>query len=275
MSNAVKDLKKAAANQDKWASLSRFTQARIGLGRAGSSLPTHVQLKFNADHALARDAVKTPLDTTKLIADIQDKTLNYMCLHSQANNRQTYLQRPDLGRKLNEKSIESLTNMPRTGASKFDVAIVLVDGLSSTAVQQHGANLVKHLDIAIEKAGLSRSPIMIVEQGRVAIGDQIGELLNARAVLLIVGERPGLSSPDSLGIYYTYAPKTGLKDDSRNCISNIRPAGLSIEAATEKALWLIQQSFLKKLSGVKLKDLSNENSQALSTNNRNFLTPKT
>ena len=242
---------------DRWHELKRFTQARIGLGRAGRSLPTRHQLQFNVDHAAARDAVHIPLNCEALEQDLQQMALPYVRLHSKAQNRSEYLQRPDLGRRLSLSSVERLKQQNHQ-AKKYDVAMVLVDGLSSVAVQTQGSELCHSLIKQLEDNQLSVSPICIVEQGRVAIGDEIGEQLHARTVVLIVGERPGLSSPDSLGIYYTFAPKSGLTDANRNCISNIRPAGLSIEHATAKCCWLVMESTKLGLSGVGLKDKSSD-----------------
>ena len=193
-------------------------------------------------------------------------------MHSQATNRTEYLQRPDFGRRLNDHSKILLSKAEQ--AMQADVALVLVDGLSSIAVQRHGSKLVTDLIYAFQQQNISCSPVIIAEQGRVAIGDEIGEILNAQSVLLIVGERPGLSSPDSLGIYYTYAPKLGLNDAKRNCISNIRPSGLPIEEAVSKVLWLIQQSFERKLSGVNLKDTSQKALTKSNQSKGNFLLPK-
>ncbi len=255
---------------DPWQSLGDFTDARIGLGRTGGSLPTRVQLKFNLDHALARDAVNTPLDLAKVQQELQATGISSEQVHSQAVNRQQYLQRPDLGRRLNQASVDKLV-----GANKpVDVALVLADGLSSMAVQSQGAALATAIVETCMAEGLSTSPVILVEQARVAVGDEIGELLQAQSVVLIVGERPGLSSPDSLGIYYTYQPKVGLTDVARNCISNIRPAGLSIKQAAEKTLWLVRESIKLKLSGVELKDTTDDEATSLSQRKTsNFLLP--
>jgi len=262
------------AKPQAWSRLSAFTQARIALGRTGVSIPTKAQLKFNLDHALARDAVNTPLDTKALALDLQVQQIQTIQAHSAAANRTEYLQRPDLGRRLNQSAKKALTEFTEQHTSDIDVAIVLVDGLSSVAAQRYGADLVTSLLGALKDQNLTSSPVIIVQQGRVAIGDEIGESLKARAVVLIVGERPGLSSPDSLGFYYPYSSMLGLNDAKRNCISNIRPAGLSIEKAVSKTLWLIQQSFMRKLSGVALKDTSQQALEHGSGSIGNFLLPK-
>ncbi|MBE1298513.1 MAG: ethanolamine ammonia-lyase subunit EutC [Alteromonadaceae bacterium] len=259
---------------DKWHELRRFTQARIGLGRAGVSLPTHHQLQFNLDHAAARDAVHIPLNCETIVQELANHSLPHVRLHSRAQHRSEYLQRPDLGRRLNRASVETLTQYQSTQSTSSDVAIVLADGLSSVAVQSQGSELSRKLIESLTNHSLRVSPICIVEQGRVAIGDEIGELLQAKSVVLIVGERPGLSSPDSLGIYYTYAPKLGLTDANRNCISNIRPAGLSIDDAVARCCWLILEANKLGYSGVNLKDKSQEsadNAAAINSPTGNFL----
>lgn len=247
---------KPPVQTDSWAALRTLTQARIGLGRAGVSIPTQAQLQFNVDHALARDAVNIPLNMQAIEQELASMQIETAMLHSRAQDRREYLQRPDLGRRLNNNSLEVLTQLAAKQSWKPDVVVVLVDGLSSTGVQTQGVTLCTQIRQVCLDAGFSCAPICLVEQGRVAIGDDVGEILGAKTVMLVVGERPGLSSPDSLGIYFTYGPKTGLNDASRNCISNIRPGGLSVAQAAQKALWLLQESVRLKLSGVKLKDTS-------------------
>lgn len=261
---------------DPWSALNRFTQARIGLGRAGVSLPTKVQLKFNADHALARDAVQIPLNTSELTAAFDVQGIAWQILHSRASDRREYLQRPDFGRRLDQSSCDKLNQFKAQHPSPIDIALVLVDGLSSTAVQLHGVALATALLDEFKQASFTTSQVMLVEQGRVAIGDEIGELLGARTTVLIVGERPGLSSPDSLGIYFTYDPKIGSNDARRNCISNIRPAGLSIQSAVHKCVWLLKTAIKLQLSGVALKDNSDEASLEQTKESKsgsNFLLP--
>lgn len=265
--------------QDPWQSLKSLTQARIGLGRTGVSTPTKAQLRFNLDHALARDAVNIPLNMNLLLESLELQNIQTVRLHSRAAVRREYLQRPDPGRRLNADSVARLESIahsqPKGTDSKGpDVSLVLVDGLSSTGVQQQGALLCQTIIQDCEAAGFSTSPVCLVEQGRVAIGDEVGEVLNAKACILVVGERPGLSSPDSLGIYFTYHPKVGLNDASRNCISNIRPGGLTIKDASGKVLWLLQESYRLGLSGVNLKDTTG-NDDVLSGHgkHRNFLLP--
>ncbi|MGS2744984.1 ethanolamine ammonia-lyase subunit EutC [Halomonas sp. LS-001] len=240
-----------------WASLRRYTDARIGLGRTGISLPTEAHLDFQEAHARARDAVHIPLDTHALLRELEDSGLATLHLHSQAHDRITYLQRPDKGRRLNGDAAACLKQQ-RDAHSAADAVIVIADGLSSTAVQRHAAKLAVLIDQGLASQGLTRHPVCLVEQGRVAVGDEVGELLESRLVILLVGERPGLSSPDSLGIYYTYQPRVGLTDAARNCISNVRPAGTPPADACERLMWLVRESLKRQLSGVTLKDDSGD-----------------
>jgi ethanolamine ammonia-lyase small subunit len=243
-----------------WRGLRRFTSARIALGRAGVSLPTQPQLDFQFAHAQARDAVHTPLDIQGMQAQLTEKGYEVIHLHSAVADRHSYLQRPDLGRRLDQDSRRRLEALAKTSASDApppqgcDVSLVVADGLSARAIHE---NAVPTLDAALPKMqeqGWRISPVALVEQGRVAIGDEIGEVLNAAMVVVLIGERPGLSSPDSLGIYFTYAPRVGLNDSHRNCISNIRPAGLSYEEAAHKLSYLMREAHKRKLSGFSLKD---------------------
>ena len=248
-----------AVVENPWRRLREFTDARIGLGRAGISLPTSELLAFQLSHAQARDAVHLPLDIdalcSELAADPQLAALGEpIRLHSQATDRMTYLQRPDLGRLLDDASREQLVALCCEQPS--DLAIVIVDGLSSRAIAQNAVPFLQRFMglLASELPECSLAPLTIVEQGRVAVGDDVGALLNARAVLLLIGERPGLSSPDSLGLYLTWAPKPGLTDAARNCISNVRPAGLPHVEGAKRALYLLREAQRLKLSGVNLKD---------------------
>ena len=256
---------------DPWAFLQNQTTARIAQGRTGHSLPTRALLDFQLDHARARDAVHARLDTATLLAQFQALYANPLLLHSQATDRQTYLQRPDLGRKLNDESGQLLAQWPNQVA---DVAIVVADGLSATAIANHAVPVVSLLVEAIKKLGWSLAPLCVVGQGRVAIGDEIAYALRAELVVVLIGERPGLSSPDSMGAYLTYRPRPGLTDESRNCVSNIRsgvdsprvdsprvdlpgestPEGLTYEFAVQKMLYLLTEMKTRKLSGVGLKD---------------------
>jgi ethanolamine ammonia-lyase small subunit len=236
-----------------WTALRRFTAARIALGRAGVSQPTASQLAFQLAHAQARDAVHLALDVARLGRALEDELqLTNIALHSAADSRHVYLQRPDLGRRLHPASRALLRPQP----GGVDLAIVLADGLSAPAIEGNALPFLRALLPRIAQEGWTLAPPAIVEQGRVAIGDEVGEALGARAVLVMIGERPGLSSPDSMGLYLTWAPRVGLTDERRNCISNVRPAGLGHEAAAAKLHYLLAQARRRGLSGVGLKDES-------------------
>lgn len=233
-----------------WQQLRRLTPARIALGRAGTSLPTAAQLDFQFAHAQARDAVHLALDSGELAAGLAERGLEVLQLHSAAADRHTYLQRPDLGRRLDAQSVETL----RQHARGHDLAIVIADGLSALAIQRHALPLIDRLREQMAGDDWSLAPLCIVRQGRVAVADEVAELLGAKMVVILIGERPGLSSPDSLGLYFTYAPRVGLTDAFRNCISNVRPEGLSYGVAAHKLLYLMREACRRKLSGVSLKD---------------------
>lgn len=260
-----------------WRELRRFTDARIGLGRAGISLPTNEMLAFQLSHAQARDAVNFPLDFAALSEQLQPFGESVLQLHSQAVDRSHYLQRPDLGRKLDIASRDKLTDFMNNGSAgalhQHDIAITIVDGLSSLAVQKNATAFIKQLLVLLEEQPQAwrLAPFTLVEQGRVAIGDDIGQLLNAKVVVVLIGERPGLSSPDSLGLYLTWQPKAGLNDASRNCISNIRPAGLSYQDAAQRTLYLLQEARRLNLSGVGLKDRSQDDVIEHQIHTKNFL----
>ena len=253
-----------------WQSLRRFTAARIALGRSGVSQPTASQLEFQLAHARARDAVHLALDH-KALAEQLSEACGLPCvnLHSAAENRHIYLQRPDLGRKLDEASRAALAG----ANAACDLAFAIADGLSALAIEQNAAPFLRALMVRLsaEQAQWRIAPLAIVRQGRVAIGDEVAYLLGARAVVVLIGERPGLSSPDSMGLYLTWAPQPGLTDASRNCISNVRPAGLTCEAAAFKLHYLLSESRKRQLSGVALKDETAGESAALEAPQRNFL----
>lgn len=244
----------------RWDALRRYTDARIALGRAGHSQPTAAHLALQLAHAQARDAVHLSFDADGVAASLRELGLDTLMLHSAAPDRATYLQRPDLGRRLDAASRQRLSDWRQQQgghAPRFDLAIVVADGLSALAVHQNAVPLVSAL-LARLRADATQAwsvaPAAVVEQGRVAIGDEVGEGLLARAVVVMIGERPGLSSPDSLGLYLTGAPTVGLTDARRNCISNVRPAGLRTEAAAAKLHQLLGQARQLGLSGVGLKD---------------------
>ena len=237
--------------ENPWQHLRQLTPARIALGRAGTSLPTNAQLDFQFAHAQARDAVHLPLDSEALIRELQQHELDCLRLHSAAADRQVYLQRPDLGRRLDETSAALLDERDQPAC---DLALVIADGLSALAVQRHALPMTLKIVEHCQNEGWTLGPISIVEQGRVAIADEIGERLKARMVVILLGERPGLSSPDSLGLYFTWAPQVGRHDAQRNCISNIRPEGLAYNLAAHRLLYLMREACRRQLSGVSLKD---------------------
>jgi ethanolamine ammonia-lyase small subunit len=245
-----------------WHALRQHTDARIALGRAGVSQPTGMHLDFQVAHAQARDAVHLPLDVEALRPALQGFGLGLLDLHSAATSRHVYLQRPDLGRRLDAASAAQLDAWARaqTGPGpdgrRVDLAIAVADGLSALAVHRQAVPVLAALVPRLQADGFSLAPLALVRQGRVALGDEIGQRLGARLVLVLLGERPGLSSPDSLGAYLTWAPAVGLTDAARNCVSNIRPAGLEPPQAAARLAWLLGQALQRRLSGVALKDES-------------------
>lgn len=245
-----------------WDQLRQFTAARIALGRTGASLPTQPQLAFQLAHARARDAVHQALDVPQLLDDIESaglaRTADCLMLDSAAGDRFVYLQRPDLGRRLNDASRNRLKARTEQAVG-CDIAFVIADGLSARAVAQNAVPLLVEVQRQIAAENWTRAPLVIVRQGRVAIGDEIAELLACKAVVLLIGERPGLSSPDSMGIYLTWMPRVGLLDAGRNCISNVRPAGLSYEDAAFKVHYLLSEMRRRQLSGIMLKEDATRN----------------
>jgi ethanolamine ammonia-lyase small subunit len=246
-------------SSNPWEKLKDFTDARIALGRTGGSLKTQELLAFRKDHALAKDAVWTALDQITLQEQLQELHVPSIILYSQAESREVYIKRPDLGRKLSE---ESIANIQNSNAPDTDISIILADGLSANAIALHAIPLLQEFLPKIKRHSVT--PISIVNQGRVAISDEIGELFSSKISIILIGERPGLSSPYSMGIYLTYNPKAGNTDEKRNCISNIRSGGLPYAYAAEKLAFLCSEALRLKLSGVHLKDtfdhhlLSNE-----------------
>ena len=261
-----------------WQALRQFTAARIALGRTGVSQPTEPQLAFQLAHARARDAVHLALDAGALAQSLGgtlEPALPCVELRSAAESRNVYLQRPDLGRKLDPASRRTLLDLRGSAADAaaekpYDLAFVIADGLSALAIEQNALPFLQILMRRLAPEQWSLAPVAIVQQGRVAIGDEIGELLGARAVVVLIGERPGLSSPDSMGLYLTWAPRAGLTDESRNCISNVRPAGLRYEEAAFKLHYLLSESRRRQLSGVDLKDETPSAGQ-LGSSERKFL----
>jgi len=241
------------ARADPWAFLGKFTSARIALGRAGSSIPTRAQLEFQLAHARARDAVHRDLATDAMRYALLAKGFEVLSLASAATDRRTFIQRPDLGRILDDQSrllLEKRTS-PR---DPFDAVFVVADGLSALAVERHAPPLLERIVGRLSGTGWRLAPVIVVTQGRVAVGDEIGALLPARIAVVLIGERPGLSAADSLGVYLTYDPVPGRTNAQRNCISNIRLEGLSYALAEHKLYYLLSEARRRKLSGVDLKE---------------------
>jgi ethanolamine ammonia-lyase small subunit len=237
---------------DSWVALRRFTQARIALGRAGHAVPTRVLLDFQLAHAQARDAVHFPWDIDAFAGQVRGLGEEVLILDTPVGSRAEYLRRPDLGRVLTEGARTRLRDFD---ASEADVALIVTNGLSSTAVERHGIPLVQAIVNSYRTRHIRIAPVSLVANGRVALSDDIGSVLAARVAVIVVGERPGLSAADSLGIYLTFAPQPGNTDAERNCISNIRPPeGLSYEAAAAKLLYLTEEAMRRGISGVALKD---------------------
>lgn len=261
-------------SENPWLELRRLTPARIALGRTGTSLPTQAQLDFQYAHAQARDAVHLPFDHAGISSQLAERGRASLLLHSAASDRHSYLQRPDLGRRLNDDSAEQLRAHARSNPGGVDLAIVVADGLSALAVHRHTLPFLGRLEEQIAAEGWTRSPVILVEQGRVAVADEVGELLGAKMTVILIGERPGLSSPDSLGLYFTYTPRVGLTDAYRNCISNVRLEGLSYGMAAHRLLYLMREACRRQLSGVNLKDeaqVQTLESNALDSPAGNFL----
>jgi ethanolamine ammonia-lyase small subunit len=240
---------------DPWTFLRRFTFARIALGHAGGSVPTQALLEFRLAHARARDAVYHALDLDHLQQALQDLALPQIRVHSLAQDRTTYLQRPDLGRQLHPDSRRALI-AAADNTTDYDIVFLIGDGLSAIAIEQHAVALLAATLPTLHQQKLRIGPLILAEQARVALSDEVCEALGARLSVVMIGERPGLSSPDSMGIYLTWAPRPGRTDAERNCISNIRPQGLTSNEAANKLLYLIQQARQHRLSGIHLKDES-------------------
>lgn len=240
-----------AAPPDPWNRLSALTPARIGLGRAGPGQPTRAALAFALAHARARDAVHAPLQAEVTGARIAALGLTPVILESAAPDRATYLRRPDLGRRL---SAASRALLDRTEG--LDIALVVADGLSAAAVHAHAPAVIEAFLPHARQAGWRIGVVAVAREARVALGDEVGEALGARLACVLIGERPGLSAPDSLGIYLTFGPRVGRVDAERNCISNVHGRGLPPEAAARRLAWLADQALRRGLTGVGLKDES-------------------
>jgi ethanolamine ammonia-lyase small subunit len=241
------------AQADPWHGLRALTPARIALGRTGSSLPTAAHLDFQLAHARARDSVHEALALPAMGDALAQSGFRWIPVRSAVGDRIQYLQRPDLGRRLEPASRELLRRTAEPG-EPVDAAFVLADGLSAVAVQRHAVPLLTLVSQRLGAEGWRIAPVIVAEQARVALGDEIGALVQASMVVVLIGERPGLSSPDSLGAYLTWHPRPGRTDAERNCVSNIRPEGLGYEAAAAKLQYLMTEARRRKLSGVALKD---------------------
>jgi ethanolamine ammonia-lyase small subunit len=239
---------------DPWDGWRSATPARIALGRAGAATPTAEALRFGWAHAMARDTIHAPLDADALAGSLREAGWEVLRARSRADDRSAYLHRPDLGRQLHPEDAERLRGA-RHGAAAPALCIVIGDGLSSLAAQRHAVPLLAALRERL-RDDPPIGPVVVATQARVALADDIGEALGARAVAMLLGERPGLSAPDSLGIYLTHAPRRGRHDAERNCISNVRPEGLAYDTAARQLAWLVRQALRRGLTGVGLKDES-------------------
>ena len=234
--------------------------ARTSLGLTGPSIPTREQLRFQLDHALARDAVHAEMDVTGLLQGLRERGMGSLVLRSAASGesgasrRRVYLRRPDLGRTLHGESQQSLREFDRGPLPEPDIVFVIADGLSALAVERHALPLLDAVLPLLAAQGLAVGPVCLVQQGRVAVGDAIGSLLRAKLVIVLIGERPGLSAPDSLGVYLTWAPRAGRTDAERNCISNVRLEGLSYAEAAGRIAFYVKESRRLQVTGVALKD---------------------
>jgi ethanolamine ammonia-lyase small subunit len=233
-----------------------LTPARVALGRSGASLPTRALLEFTLDHARARDAVHAAFDMPALVAELGELGLPVTGVASRAGSRADYLRRPDLGRRLDQASVQLLAG--REAAAAGRLVIVIGDGLSPAAVHAHAVELMRSLLPRLAASEIEVGAVVVAKGARVALGDEIGALLQASMAVVLIGERPGLSAPDSLGAYLTFAPQIGRTDADRNCVSNIHREGLSYDDAAFKIAWLIREGTARKLTGIALKDQSGD-----------------
>ncbi len=240
--------------------LRELTPARVALGRAGASLPTRALLDFTLDHARARDAVHAAFDATALVAQLAGLGIAAVEVRSRAGSRRDYLRRPDLGRRLDEISAAQLAGGE---GSAGKIAFVIGDGLSSAAVHAHAVELMRHLLPRLAAAPIALGPVVVASGARVALGDEVGAIVKADMVAVLIGERPGLSAPDSLGAYLTFAPAIGRTDADRNCVSNIHREGLSYDEAAFKIAWLAREGLRRQVTGVALKDESGDRTSHL------------
>ncbi len=253
-----------------WQNLRAYTPARIALGRTGHSQPTKPQLEFQLAHASARKAVHHELDQTALTEQLHGLDVETISAASRAATRAEYLQRPDLGRQLNDSSRNQISKATINSAD-YDLLIIVADGLSSLAIEKNAVPFLIEFLPLTRKTELKIAPFIVANQARVALGDEISELIGARITLMLIGERPGLSAPDSMGIYLTYDAVVGTTDEARNCISNIRPEGLQYDEAAERLNYLINEALHLGKSGVDLKDRSLELQHDLKPGRSHFL----
>jgi ethanolamine ammonia-lyase small subunit len=240
--------------QNPWRSLRQLTPSRIALGRSGHSLPTRELLEFQLAHAQARDAVYSQYDPALLTEQLEQAGYKVLQVHSRAANRNVFLRQPDEGRRLSPESRLQLEDYVARFPLKYDALFVFGDGLSAQAIHHHALPVLNLISARLQTEGWRIAPVVVASESRVALGDEIGEVLQAEQVAIFIGERPGLSAAESLGIYLTYKPFVGRLESDRNCISNIHLKGLSYEAATETLFYLMQQARLRQTSGVQLKD---------------------
>jgi ethanolamine ammonia-lyase small subunit len=240
--------------------LRALTPARVALGRTGASVPTRALLEFTLDHARARDAVHAAFDAKTLVVQLSALGIAASEVHSRAGNRRDYLRRPDLGRRLDEASAGQLA---RAEGGAGGLAIVIGDGLSPSAVHAHAVELIRHLVPHLAASQIAPGPVVIATGARVALGDEIGAIVKADMVVVLIGERPGLSAPDSLGAYLTCAPRIGRTDADRNCVSNVHRKGLSYDEAAFKIAWLVREGLRRRVTGVALKDESGDRTSHL------------
>lgn len=244
----------SSTHQDQWEKLKQFTDARIALGRAGCSIPTQALLEFQLSHAQAKDAVYQDMDVSYLSEQLAQRQLQSVHIQSNAPNKELYLKRPDLGRQLSTPSKDALIKEYAENPKPYDVCIVVGDGLSARAIEANAIPFIAALNEQIQQENLSLAPITIATGSRVALGDEVAEIFKAPMLVMLIGERPGLSSPDSMGLYYTLNAYSGCLDAKRNCISNVRSAGLSIPVAVQRLMALMKKSKQLGFSGVNLKD---------------------
>jgi len=237
---------------DPWNQLRSATPARIALGRSGGGLPTDEWLQFKSAHAAARDAVHRPFHAERVVQDLAAFGLDVYIVDSCAADRLIFLQRPDLGRRLNDRSRYALQQLPRSDAQP-DLVIIISDGLSALAIESQARPLLDNLMPRLA-GGWKFAPLIVARFGRVALQDEIGQTLGAQLALTLIGERPGLGSADSLGAYLVHGPRPGNTDANRNCVSNIRAEGLPPHIAADTIHYLLTEARRRRISGVQLKD---------------------